>query len=105
MTLLIFSIYIFLLKIFEANALCVPSSSNCLTCSSAYYEQNYLQTIKLNASLKNAFLEDDCVMRLAAKNERKILILNDECPLCQSFDKTYTNLITALEEESKIATK
>lgn len=104
MTLLFLLLFILFIKCSQALD-CVSIDSTCLTCSSTHYENQYLTDIKLSVSLKKTLLDSNCILKLPNENIRNILILNEPCSSCQAFDKTYPNLLNALEEESRIAAK
>lgn len=82
---------------------CISANDLCLTCSYTHYERNFLNNIRLSVSDNKLLFEQDCILKKSETNKRKILIVKEVCQDCSNFDKTYLNLINALEEESKLA--
>jgi hypothetical protein len=82
------------------NKLSDNEEQNCQACLPNYYRIDFYESLN---SAPKGFFEMDCILKLPIKNTRTILIINRECSNCEGFDVIYSNLIRALEEESKIA--
>lgn len=101
-------LFTFILPYSKADSIskCLKTSvESCLTCLSDYYEKNYLHDLKLSSTLRINLMETDCIKKISAENKRRVVILNKGCLMCENFDKNYSNLAEALEEETKMASQ